>query len=301
MKQKNEKESIGIQIKEINIDNRMNKNDIENMIKSMFWDNFLVMRDESKRIVEERLQEFSERFIERVLSSSSIEISKFKNPDVQYNLYKSQEAYVRTESESKHRIITDLIINRITTSEESNLQLNLNEAIEVIPKLNERLINNLTLLFIMRETECEELKGIKLSKDKETLTKYLKENVMPFVNDTIQRNELRYLVYCGCGNLLAGPNFSDSLVEKYPQTFEIIGEKRAHLNPKDNYCIRINNSSFNIRDYICSLDSEFEKIFRIYDDRELCRLKITSVAALIAMYNLRVKIGKSINIEKYFI
>lgn len=282
-KQEVENNSVGIQAKEVYLNiskDAITREEIKDICKSIFFDNFTKLQYEAKLTVDSRIQEFCNNFCIRLAQMDLLKTEKFTNPDIQYILYEAQKAYVRTDDIKKHDLIIDLISNRLNCAENTNMQLNINEAISMISKLNATHINILTFIHILTYTKSEILSNSRLPKDKDIIKKYFEMYVMPFVPSNITRTDLEYMSYCGCGTSLIGEPLQKSLLKNYPELFDGKEEKWG-----EKVEILVDNRYIDLKEYIISLNSDFRKIFEIYNDKGLCHYHLTSVSKMIAIYN----------------
>lgn len=297
MKQDVKKGAIAIQGENINIINGLSKEDVEGICKGIFYDNFMKLRDEAQTIVNARIQQFSEELYKNLEKNKLLNTQKFKIPDVQYILFEAQKTYVRMEEPAMCKIIIDLITNRIEAKENTNLQLNINQAIIMLSKLNIRHINMLTLVFIISHTSDIELQNARIPKDKERLKKYIENTVLPYIDENVTQTDIEYLSSCGCGTLLLGDNFQQAITKIYPNLFKKINEK--YVGEEEKIEVLIDDNFIDFEEYIISLNPKFRKIFDEYNKTYLYSFNITSVAKLIAIYNIQRVQGQMLDIKKW--
>lgn len=296
--EQNNKNSIGMQIEKIVISHSPTLAEVELICKGIFYDNFIKIQDEVKQIVDCRIQEFSEKLFEKLEKINLFDMNKFKIPDIQYNLYQAQNAYVRTENEEKRDIIIEIIASRINSEEESNLQLNYNQAIELLPKINKKHIDILTFLFFINEVGVTYLENIQMPKDKEQLIRYL-DTLMQFINFEITGNDLRYLSSCGCGTFNLPNLLEERLIRNSATMFEFKEQKGLKkIGEVPN--IIINGKEMSIREYIISLDAKYKILFEKYNESKLCEFRMSSIAALIGLKNLEIKINDKLDAYQWF-
>lgn len=296
--EQNNKNSIGMQVEKIVISPSFTLAEVELICKGIFYDNFIKIQDEVKQIVDSRIQEFSEKLFEKLEKINLFDMDKFKTTDIQYNLYQAQNAYVRTENEEKRDIIIEIIASRINSEEESNLQLNYNQAIELLPKINKKHIDILTFLFFINEVGVTYLENVQMPKDKDQLIRYL-DTLMQFINFEITGNDLRYLSSCGCGTFNLPNLLEERLIRNSATMFEFKEQKGLKkIGEVPN--IIINGKEMSIREYIISLDTKYKILFEKYNESKLCEFRMSSIAALIGLKNLEIKINDKLDAYQWF-
>lgn len=294
--EQNNKNSTATQIGTVNVYNQqITLAEVEMICKGIFWDNFTKLRDEALKVVEQRLETFSKELARRIDVNN---LYKFKIPDVLYVLYQAQNAYVRVEEETIRNLIVDMIVGRISAEEKSNLQLNYNQAILLLPKLNKKHLDILTFIFFVTEIRILTLDKIKIPGDESILIEYL-NFILELIDFELSANDLRYMYSVGCGTEDYFNSFEYLLTRNGTKIFKFtkkIGISEISVMPN----IIINKKIMSIRKYIISLREEYEKIFETYDDKKLCNFHLSSVASLIAAKNLELKKDYKIDELKWF-
>lgn len=297
MKQEVKKGAVAIQGQNINI-NGLSREDIEGICKGIFYDNFMKLRDEAQIIVNARIQQFSEELYRNLEKSKLLNTQKFKIPDIQYMLFEAQKAYVRNEEPEMCQLIVDLITHRIEAKENTNLQLNINQAITMISKLNIRHINILTLIFIISNVKFRFLENARIPGDEEIIKIYIENKILPYVDENVTNTDMEYLSSCGCGTQLLGSTFEEAITQNYPNLFKNINEGEYNgMHKKIN--VLIEDQYIDLEKYITSINQNFKKIFDVYNRKYLYTFDITSVAKLVAIYNIQRVEGVKLTISEW--
>lgn len=239
--------------------------DVRQICLDLFKDNFIELKKEANKVIEERIDEFTESYIESIKNKNIEILEELKNPDMQYVLYEGQKNYARYGSKELLDRLIFLLAERTENVEKDIIQLNLNEAIGIASKMTEKQNNLLTIAFILRRVEWPNVQNI------EDLVYKIKTQVISFIpKDKEIRTDIEYLTYLGCGNSLLGDNLEDILKRRYPGIFKGIDDTKAYLLDKL---------------------PEIKELFELWNDKELCTYNITTVGLTIGWANFSNKLN----------
>lgn len=165
----------------------------------------------ARQLVDQRIDEFEKRIIDRFVDSSKANSTAFKDPDFQYLVGQAQHMFVRTGDEVSRDTLIDLIARRSLVSERNRQSLVLNQAVETAAVLTKNEYAELSIVFLLAYT-----KQAKLSNYPKFI-EYLRRNVDPLINDISDtRASYEYLVSQACCTISIGSkNLRNLLVEKY--------------------------------------------------------------------------------------
>lgn len=267
--QKGGKESTNVQIAQVTCG--LSYADVKEICLDLFRSNFLEMKDEALNKVEERLEHFTDKYIERLEQRRITKIDELKNPDMQYILFKGQKSYARYGDEELLNGLLELLLERVQTTEKNMIQLNLNEAICTLPKLTKAHINLITLAYLIRYTINNNLKN------KNDFIEHISRFIVPFIpKEAIKQSDFQYLTYVGCGNVLVGDNLEEHLNKVYSHIF---------------------SDTNNIKGQLIESISEINELFEVWDTTWLHCLELTSVGITIAWSNIINKLGVKLDLN----
>ncbi|WCL54289.1 LPO_1073/Vpar_1526 family protein [Gimibacter soli] len=162
-------------------------------------------------IVEARLKTFEEKIMDRFSTSESANPKAFSDPDFQYLLGKSQQAFARSGDQLTADVLVDLIAERSLQAERSRLTLSLNDAVERSALLTKNEFAELSLAFLLRFTRKLGLTNFR------ALVENLKETSSPLLKDiSRESSSYSYLAAQACASVEIGTiNFMDMMSGTY--------------------------------------------------------------------------------------
>lgn len=116
--------------------------------------------EQSKSIIEERLEKFRNNLIKEFSETRSGKIEAFSDPDFQGALLDAQKAVARSGDESLENVLVGLVSKRSTCEKRDRLCLTLNDAISKVGSIPEPDLNTLSLIFIIKEVQQTGVFGI---------------------------------------------------------------------------------------------------------------------------------------------
>ena len=143
MQQDNAKGATALQAQVVNVySNGITEEKCREICLSVYKDNIMSLQDEAKDIACQRVERLTDMFIEK-LSRQDDEIRKkiedqLKEPAMQEAIFKSQKCYAMSNDEDHLKILTDMLIDRGSISQRTNKQMLIDEAIDVLPRLNQK-------------------------------------------------------------------------------------------------------------------------------------------------------------------
>ncbi|EOU1649694.1 LPO_1073/Vpar_1526 family protein [Clostridium perfringens] len=235
--------------------------DVKNICLDLFRENFINMKREANTTIEERIEEFTEAYIGRIKNLKSEVVEELKNPDMQYILYEGQKGYALNGNEELLERLIFLLSERTQKPQKDLIQLNLDEAITIVHKITEKQHNLLTIAFLIGKSTWEDIN------DLDELVLRFKEQVIPFIPcEKNIANDLKYLEYLGCGNLLIGDKLEKILKLNYPNIFK-------------------DKASEDIKTDIINKYPEMKKLFDLWNDTGLKTYTLTTVGITLGWVN----------------
>lgn len=198
MQQDNAKGSAAIQAGVINLyPNGITEERCREICLSLYRDNIILLKKEAGTTAFQRAEQLTNLFIEKLVKQDD-EIRKkieeqLKEPAMQEAIFKSQKCFAMSGEDNHLNILTNMLIDRGNISQRNNRQMLIDEAIDTLPRLNQKHLNILTFfLTIYLEEEYYDEKI--LNDHIEDLIKYIK-NALP-----LKRNDsnLMYLEQKKC-------------------------------------------------------------------------------------------------------
>lgn len=167
----------------------------------------------AREIVDQRLEDFKEKIINKFNSDDAANTNAFQDPDFQYLLSHSQHAYARSGNPATADLLIDLIAQRSGAATGERRSLILNRAAEIVPLLTKQEISILMITFLLRRVHF----GIATSPA--ALGGILLNHIAPYIIDlTTDQAPYLYLESLGCGKLSMGEcGFVRILASEYPE------------------------------------------------------------------------------------
>lgn len=190
MEQKSGKESINIQIEEVNAG--LSYKDIKELCLDLIADKLESYKEEASIEAKKREEKLRTDFIDE-LRKNKINLNEFKNPSMQLCYIEAQKGYISYGDETTEKMLLELLKDRMSETDKSILQISLNAAIKVAPLLMKKHINALSLLFFVKEMS---IVGIRT---REELIDFIKEVVLRFAkNSNLTKVDYEHLEYNKC-------------------------------------------------------------------------------------------------------
>lgn len=121
--------------------------EVKEITADLFEQNFPKMIGIAKETVEKRISEFEEKLIEKLKNEKIENLEEFKTPDMLYITYEAQKSYVLCEDKELADVLLELIVSRAKEKDDNFSKVLLNEAITILPKLNNEMLNTLSIIF----------------------------------------------------------------------------------------------------------------------------------------------------------
>jgi hypothetical protein len=185
--------------------------------QDVFDANFYKLSEQAATIAQSRVQQFIDDYLEKLQNESPEALGNVQDPDLQYGLFTAQMNYARSGDKDLGDILIEMLVQRTKTPERSLKQLTLNEAITVVPKLNNEQIKLLALLFTVSAVHDQSVNS-----HQALLESYMKY-IYPFIPSSApSQNQLLHLEYSGCISVERIASFSgvvEKLLARYPGLF----------------------------------------------------------------------------------
>ena len=257
--------STNIQGKEVTIINNpgLSYSDVKDIAMSVFKSNFYDLGEKVEKIVQERAEKILDDYLESLNSKNPEYIKNTEDPDIRYVIYEAQKNYARRGEQISKKLLVETLVNRTVIKGNSIQELVLNEALETIPKITEKHITILTLIFLSRYLNYAiDYPTYKFS----YINSIIRDGL---IIDNNSYSLFQHLEYVSCLNLSIGSvNYTYLIQNKFPQ---IKNEEKSKS--------------------IISDDKELSIMLDMWDNSQLCNSSLTSVGIAIAVSNIKAKTG----------
>ncbi len=191
--------STNMQGQVITVYNGLTYSDVKEIAIDVFNSNFIQLKHEAAEIVNQRVEEITENLLENLNKKSPHALDEFRQPAMQDALFTVQKEYAKSGDKDLGDLLVDILIDRANSPQRNMLQIVLDEALRIAPKLTQEQLDTLTLNFLTtrtRRTNILRLNDFEL---------YLNQILTPFVNGAVEDHEqLKYIEYLGLGYIRAG-------------------------------------------------------------------------------------------------
>lgn len=172
--------------------------DARDISLDVFKANAKTYTDEAKKIIEERAAEISEDIFKTIYIEIPVAIKKLVEPAVQEAILNAQKAYAKNASPVLKIQLVELIKQRLQAEENDIEQIVLDEALSIIPKLNSKHMDILSLHFSMLKHRNNQLCN------RESFFDYIEKEIQPFYFPEFTADSLyAHLQYAGCTTILS--------------------------------------------------------------------------------------------------
>lgn len=157
---------------------------------------FYELSGDAKEIANHRVEEITDKVINKLGEHFPEGLGKAKDPDFQYALFNVQKEYARTGDEDLGDLLVDLLVDRSKQDNRNILQIVLNESIATAPKLTDNHLAALAVIFLIRYTQNNGI-GNHLM-----LGSHLDRLLSPF-SPKLSKNRagFQHLEFSGCGSI----------------------------------------------------------------------------------------------------
>lgn len=250
----------------VNQQNGMDYMQVRQVAMDIFKSNFYDLGEKVEKVINERAEEIINEYFDKLNQVAPEKLSNTEDPDIRFLVYEAQKNYARFGQKEMLDLLVDVLVNR--TIEESDLLMKivLNEAISIIPKLTNKQIDILSLIFICKYVNF----------NKEVPFEDYYHTFQPMIEHTeIPNGEIffQHLQYSGCVSISIGSSeFNSIMMRKFPNLFN---EK----NVKQQI------------DTLCVSHEGLKYFKEQWDNTKLCNSSLTSVGLAIALININRKLG----------
>lgn len=173
--------------------------DVKKMCIDIYEQNFYRLSDAAKEIATQRVREFIDKLLNRLLSHNPEGFNQAIDPDFQYDIFIAQREYARCGDPRLAEVLISLLIERSKETQRSRVQIVLNESIAVASKLTREEYDILTLWFVSQYiADSQEFHSLS------DLKNFIETYILPFLDSFKKEKSWHtHLVYAGCGFIQA--------------------------------------------------------------------------------------------------
>ncbi len=129
--------------------------------------------------------------------SDGAALSEFKKPAMQYDYFEAQKSYIKAGTPEMAEVLSNVLLERISESERTLLQIALGEAIHTVPKLIKSQMATLAMFFVLHHT-----KSLRINSH-ESFSAFLRNVILKLYYHGVSKkfSEFQHLSSCGCGQI----------------------------------------------------------------------------------------------------
>ena len=198
-KQEGAEGSTNLQGQVVTIYNGLSYSDVKDIALDVFKSNFILLKQEAAEIAIQRAEEITDDLLKKLNEKSPQSLDEFRQPSMQDALFTAQKEYAKSGDKDLSDLLVDILVDRASTSKRNMLQIVLDEALRIAPKLTLEQLDTLTLNFLT--TQTRRLTIARLS----DFNNYINTFIAPFIEGLVEDYEqLKYIEYLGLGSIRAG-------------------------------------------------------------------------------------------------
>ncbi|MFB2118018.1 LPO_1073/Vpar_1526 family protein [Parapedobacter sp. 2B3] len=214
-KQEGGDSSTNLQGQVVNVYQGISYADAKEIALDVFSSNFIQLKNEAAEIAKHRAEEITEALLEKLIERAPDAIQEFKQPGMQDSLFTAQKEYAKSGDRELGDLLVDILVDRANSPKRNMMQIILDEALRIAPKLTIEQLDTITLSFLLTRTVRRDVNNL------ERFGLYITKYILPFVDSlTAERSDYNYIEYLGCGQIRAG-NYGQ-LENKFLHTYKAV-------------------------------------------------------------------------------
>lgn len=208
----------------VTINNGPTVEEIKTLALDVFKANLIELKGEALAVANQRGEEITEKFVEKLQRENPSGLHQAQTPDFQDALFTVQKEFAKAGDEDLADLLVDLLVDRTKHDRRTVLQIVLNESLHTAPKLTPDQIATTSLIFFMKKVRTLGVSSI------QELANYYQKHIGSLVEKiTVSEASFGHLEYAGCGTLsLATISIEEILRRVYPGLFKV-GFDQARL------------------------------------------------------------------------
>lgn len=245
--------------------NDLNYVQVKEIFTDLFKANFYDLQEEARDIANQRAEYVTNQFLEKLQQENPDLIKNTRDPDIRANIFEVQKAYARSGDENLSDILVNMLVERTKDDNQEIIDLVLNEAITVVPKMNKAQINILMFIFIIKHTSFRNNPSMNF-----VIFKQIFIDPCEFEwNDFYKNINYSHLEYTSCLSVGIGQTTFEKIV--------LLKEFNHLKSDEDVERYKSNN--------------EFSEIMKVWNNTQLKNCTLSTVGIAIAITSLNNLIG----------
>lgn len=202
-------DSTNLQANQIVINQGITYADAKDIALEVYKTNAIQFKAEAIETVRVRVEEITEKILTQIIERKPESFSELKNPAFQDAMFTVQKQFAKTGEEDLGALLVDILVDRAAHPERTMLQIVLDEALDIAPKLTLEQADSITLNFLLVRTRRLNLTSF------DDFKQYFIDFIVPFIEKlTSERTAYSHIEYLGCGHTRAGDYGSLEVVIK---------------------------------------------------------------------------------------
>lgn len=186
------------------------------LFSDLFELNFYKLKGIAHTVAQERGNEVTEKFLQKLQKENPKGLQQSENPDFQDALFTVQKEYAKAGDKELGEILVDLLVDRSKQENRNILQIVLSESLHTAPKLTNDQLGVLAIVFFLRYTKCSGIGSHQLFHN--LLAKYIQHFADSIV---VSASCFRHLAFTGCGAISMGSIALEDIFQgHYPGLFK---------------------------------------------------------------------------------
>ncbi len=238
--------------------------DVKDIAMTVFKSNFYDLGTAVEELVQKRAEQLFDEYLKRIVATNPELVNNTKNPDIRYSIYEAQKNYARRGGEELEGLLVEALVERTLIKGDIFKELVINEALEVVCKLTQKQIDILSLILLIKNYSYSDRDIARLEGFINSL-EILKGDIDSNINGSV----FQHLQYTSCISISIGAaEFEKCMYMKFPKE--------------------------------CMQNEYLLKYKEIWEKTRMQNSSLTSVGIVIAIFNIRRKIGVNIDFEEWF-
>lgn len=185
------------------------------LFNDLFDLNFYKLQGKAQATAQERNNEVTEKFLQKLQDEYPAGLQQSENPDFQDALFTVQKEYAKAGDKDLGDILVDLLVDRSKQETRNILQIVLNESLHAAPKLTNSQLAILSIIFCLRHVQARKIGN------HQQLHEWLSKYIQSLANNIIaSKSCFQHIVFTGCGSVSMGQITLEEIFQQvYPGLF----------------------------------------------------------------------------------
>lgn len=207
--------SVNVQAEIITINTGLSIAHMKEIALDVFENNFYKLSGLAKETAEQRATEITDQFLKELSEKNPDGMKATEDPDFQHALFTAQKEFAKCGDKELGDILVDILVDRTKETARSLLQIVLNEALAVAPKLNSDQLDILACYFNIGHTHNNTVVNF------DTFKKYLNDSILIFSDPiNLSKSNYNHLIYVSCISIrLETIDILQTLINTYQAIF----------------------------------------------------------------------------------